>query len=197
MRQASDSTPRCSEVRPRLYESTTSASEARSADPSTHAAPRPHSPYRPRQRVVPAPAIYPARPLGLHDERPRRDVRRAGAPVPAGRFNAEQCVVLLRCENHGLWWRGRLTAEHYQIALIKTLAALFPSVPAPPPIPHNALKYGPNVTLSFVLLNEDAALGEYVRSWDIEGAIRGEWSSILQSGDERRTVVRRVRMMPA
>lgn len=66
------------------------------------------------------------------------------------------------------------SAEHYQIALIKALAALLPAVPAPPPIPHNALKYGPNVTLSFVLLNQDASLGGYVRSWDIQGAIRGE-----------------------
>ena len=86
------------------------------------------------------------------------------------------------CRSIGLRRLSRLTAEHYQIALIKTLAALFPSVPAPPPIPHNALKYGPNVTLSFVLLNENAALGEYVRSWDIEGAIRGEWPSILLWG---------------
>ncbi len=58
--------------------------------------------------------------------------------------------------------------------MIKALDALFPNVVSPPDIPLKALKYAPNVTLSFVLLNEDASQGSYVRSWDIEGAIRGE-----------------------
>ena len=52
------------------------------------------------------------------------------------------------------------------------MLALFPSTP--PEIPLRAIKYQPNVTLSFVLLNEDSAEGGYVRSWDIREAIAGE-----------------------
>jgi phosphatidylinositol glycan class S len=67
-------------------------------------------------------------------------------------------------------------AEHYKIAIINSLLGLYPS--DPPEIPLRALKYSPNITLSFVLLNEDSADGSYVRSWDIEGAIRGAEVSI-------------------
>jgi hypothetical protein len=51
------------------------------------------------------------------------------------------------------------------------LLSTYPNTP--PDIPLRALKYSPNITLSFVLLNEDAAAGSYVRSWDIAGAIKG------------------------
>lgn len=40
-----------------------------------------------------------------------------------------------------------------------------------PPIPKRALAYSPNITLSFVVLNEDASDGSYVDSWDINGAL--------------------------
>lgn len=52
-----------------------------------------------------------------------------------------------------------------------SLMALVPS--RPPEIPLRAIKYQPNITLSFVLLNEDSAEGGYVRSWDIREAIAG------------------------
>ena len=61
--------------------------------------------------------------------------------------------------------------ESLMAALIKHLTDTFPSQPSD--IPLRALKYSPNITLSFVLLNEDASEGSYVRSWDIEAAIRG------------------------
>jgi phosphatidylinositol glycan class S len=51
------------------------------------------------------------------------------------------------------------------------ILGLYPS--EPPEIPLRAIKYSPNVTLSFVLLNEDAAEGKYAQGWDIEAAIRG------------------------
>ncbi|WVR09020.1 hypothetical protein IAU60_006080 [Kwoniella sp. DSM 27419] len=64
----------------------------------------------------------------------------------------------------------RSLKQHYKIALINSILSLFPD--QPPIIPLRALKYSPNITLSFVLLNEDAAEGNYVRDWDIEDAIR-------------------------
>ena len=64
-----------------------------------------------------------------------------------------------------------MRVEHLKIALINSILSLFPSAPAP--LPLRALKYSPNITLSFVLVNEDSAEGSYVRAWDIEGAIRG------------------------
>ncbi|KAK8844094.1 hypothetical protein IAR55_006888 [Kwoniella newhampshirensis] len=64
----------------------------------------------------------------------------------------------------------RFLKQHYKIAIINSLLGLYP--PDPPEIPLRALKYSPNITLSFVLLNEDSSEGSYVRSWDIEGAIR-------------------------
>ncbi|WWD21249.1 hypothetical protein CI109_105733 [Kwoniella shandongensis] len=64
----------------------------------------------------------------------------------------------------------RFLKQHYKIAIINSLLGLYP--PDPPEIPLRALKYSPNITLSFVLLNEDASEGSYVRSWDIESAIK-------------------------
>jgi phosphatidylinositol glycan class S len=64
-----------------------------------------------------------------------------------------------------------IAVEHYKIAVINSILGLYPS--DLPEIPLRALKYSPNITLSFVLLNENSAEGNYVRSWDIEGAIRG------------------------
>lgn len=48
-----------------------------------------------------------------------------------------------------------------------------PIYPSPPEIPRRALKYQPNITLSFVLLNEDSTEGGYVRDWEIQEAIKG------------------------
>lgn len=67
---------------------------------------------------------------------------------------------------------------HYKIALINAILSVYP--PRPPEIPLRALKYTPNVTLSFVLLNEDASQGDYVHSWDIEGAIRDHFLPHLE-----------------
>lgn len=55
-----------------------------------------------------------------------------------------------------------------------SLLSLFPL--QIPELPLRAIKYQPNVTLSFVLLNEDSAEGGYVKSWDIREAIKGESS---------------------
>ncbi|WVF65478.1 hypothetical protein IAT40_000206 [Kwoniella sp. CBS 6097] len=63
----------------------------------------------------------------------------------------------------------RFLKQHYKIALINSILSLFPD--QPPSIPLRALKYSPNITLSFVLLNEDASDGSYVRRWDIKEAI--------------------------
>lgn len=62
-------------------------------------------------------------------------------------------------------------AEHYKIALINGIHNLLPA--HLPGIPTRALAYSPNITLSFVLLNEDATAGSFVDGWDVEGAIRG------------------------
>ncbi|WWC63970.1 uncharacterized protein I303_106576 [Kwoniella dejecticola CBS 10117] len=64
----------------------------------------------------------------------------------------------------------RFLKQHYKIALINSILSLYPA--DPPAIPLRALKYSPNITLSFVLLNEDSSAGSYVRSWDIDGAIQ-------------------------
>ncbi|OCF39417.1 phosphatidylinositol glycan, class S [Kwoniella heveanensis CBS 569] len=64
----------------------------------------------------------------------------------------------------------RFLKQHYKIALINSILSLFPD--QPPSIPLRALKYSPNITLSFVLLNEDASEGSYVRGWDIEAAVQ-------------------------
>ena len=66
------------------------------------------------------------------------------------------------------------TADHISIALVHALTASYPA--SPPEVPLRALKYSPNVTLSFVLLNEDAAAGDYVQSWDIEESLRSEFA---------------------
>lgn len=64
-----------------------------------------------------------------------------------------------------------MSKEHLKLAITDAILGLYPS--QPPEIPLRAIKYSPNVTLSFVLLNEDAAEGGYVQGWDIEAAIRG------------------------
>lgn len=61
--------------------------------------------------------------------------------------------------------------------MINSILSVFP--PRPPEIPLRALKYTPNITLSFVLLNEDATQGDYVHSWDIEGTIKGMFAFLL------------------
>jgi phosphatidylinositol glycan class S len=58
------------------------------------------------------------------------------------------------------------------MTIVKALGLIFPAVRTPPEIPRRALTYGPNISLSFVLLNEDSSQGSYVRSWDIENAIK-------------------------
>ncbi|WVQ93157.1 hypothetical protein IAU59_000221 [Kwoniella sp. CBS 9459] len=63
----------------------------------------------------------------------------------------------------------RFLKQHYKIAMINSILSLFPD--QPPTIPLKALKYSPNITLSFVLLNEDASEGSYVRNWDIKEAV--------------------------
>ncbi|KAL7422966.1 GPI transamidase component [Cryptotrichosporon argae] len=59
--------------------------------------------------------------------------------------------------------------QHYKIAISRALLDLSPHYEHN--VPLRALAYAPNVTLSFVLLNEDAAAGSYVRAWDVERAI--------------------------
>ncbi|KAK1922767.1 phosphatidylinositol-glycan biosynthesis class S protein [Papiliotrema laurentii] len=83
--------------------------------------------------------------------------------LPAG-----TCVIPVHPSQLG----DNMLNKHYQIAVLKSLMALFPSLPSPPAIPLRALKYSPNVTLSFVLLNEDSTVGSYVRDWDVEAAIK-------------------------
>ncbi|KIR64069.1 phosphatidylinositol glycan, class S [Cryptococcus bacillisporus CA1873] len=68
---------------------------------------------------------------------------------------------------------------HYKIALINSILSVYP--PRPPEIPLRALKYTPNITLSFVLLNEDATHGDYVHSWDIEGTIKNHFLPHLEA----------------
>ncbi|TYJ59055.1 hypothetical protein B9479_000044 [Cryptococcus floricola] len=65
-----------------------------------------------------------------------------------------------------------------QIALINSILSVFP--PNPPDLPLRALKYTPNITLSFVLLNEDATEGSYVRGWDIDQAIKDHFLAHLE-----------------
>lgn len=43
-----------------------------------------------------------------------------------------------------------------------------------PPLANRALAYSPNITLSFVVVNEDAADGAFVDGWNIDGALRGK-----------------------
>lgn len=63
------------------------------------------------------------------------------------------------------------SADHYKLAMTHSLLSLFPN--QYPELPLRAIKYQPNITLSFVLLNEDSAEGGYVKSWDIREAIEG------------------------
>ncbi|KIR35177.1 phosphatidylinositol glycan, class S [Cryptococcus deuterogattii MMRL2647] len=68
---------------------------------------------------------------------------------------------------------------HYKIALINSILSVYP--PRSPEIPLRALKYTPNITLSFVLLNQDATQGDYVHSWDIEGTIKDHFLPHLEA----------------
>lgn len=54
----------------------------------------------------------------------------------------------------------------------RTLNHLVPNIV--PPISPRAIKSARNVTLSFVLLNEDASLGAGMENWEIENALHGE-----------------------
>ena len=63
---------------------------------------------------------------------------------------------------------------HYKMAISDALVASFPPYSSPPSIPLRALKYARNITLSFVILNEDSTDSAYVRSWDIVGALDSE-----------------------
>lgn len=59
--------------------------------------------------------------------------------------------------------------------LRETLETLLPLQPWTPP--GHAIKYAENVTLSFVLLNEDASADggkQVVKGWDVEDALRSE-----------------------
>ncbi|CAK9779956.1 hypothetical protein CC85DRAFT_158535 [Cutaneotrichosporon oleaginosum] len=60
--------------------------------------------------------------------------------------------------------------RHYKIALVNALHNLLPA--HLPPVANRALAYSPNITLSFVVVNEDAAEGAFVNDWDIDGALR-------------------------
>ncbi|ORX39337.1 phosphatidylinositol-glycan biosynthesis class S protein [Kockovaella imperatae] len=60
---------------------------------------------------------------------------------------------------------------HYKMAISDALVALLPPYRTPPTVPLRALKYAPNITLSFVVLNEDSTEGSFVQSWDISSAI--------------------------
>ncbi|BEI84378.1 hypothetical protein CcaverHIS002_0409820 [Cutaneotrichosporon cavernicola] len=60
--------------------------------------------------------------------------------------------------------------RHYKIALVNAIHNLLPS--HLPPLANRALAYSPNITLSFVVVNEDAADGAFVDGWDIDGALR-------------------------
>ncbi|WRT69116.1 uncharacterized protein IL334_006100 [Kwoniella shivajii] len=72
----------------------------------------------------------------------------------------------------------RFLKQHYKIALINSLLSLYPA--QPPMIPLRSLKYSPNITLSFVLLNEDSSQGSYARSWSIESAIQDHFIPQLE-----------------
>lgn len=63
-----------------------------------------------------------------------------------------------------------LTPAHYKIALVNGINGLLPT--HLPEIPKRALAYSPNITLSFVVLNEDATDGSFVDNWDIEAALQ-------------------------
>ncbi|KAL1411135.1 GPI transamidase component [Vanrija albida] len=67
--------------------------------------------------------------------------------------------------------------RHYKIALINGIHNLLPA--HLPGVPVRALAYRPNITLSFVLLNEDAADGSYVSGWDVEAALRDHFAPHL------------------
>lgn len=63
-----------------------------------------------------------------------------------------------------------MLGTHLKIAAINGIHNLLPA--NLPTVPNRALAYQPNVTLSFVVLNEDASEGSYVDGWDVEAAIR-------------------------
>jgi hypothetical protein len=55
-----------------------------------------------------------------------------------------------------------------------TTAAALVSLFPPLKRSYRALAYSPNITLSFVLLNEDSSLGGWVNQWEIDEALNGE-----------------------
>ncbi|ODO04810.1 hypothetical protein I350_05420 [Cryptococcus amylolentus CBS 6273] len=102
-----------------------------------------------------------------------RDAGGASASRAGGRPQLERPVFDLL--------KGKLINTpivHYKIALINSILSVFP--PNPPDLPLRALKYTPNITLSFVLLNEDATEGSYVRGWDIDQAIKDHFLAHLE-----------------
>lgn len=60
---------------------------------------------------------------------------------------------------------------HSKIALVNGIKRILPE--HIPEITNRALAYTPNITLSFVVLNEDGGDGSFVSGWDIEEAIKG------------------------
>ena len=62
---------------------------------------------------------------------------------------------------------------HLKMTVSNAIVALFPPYRTPASVPLRALKYAPNITLSFVVLNEDSTSGSYVQSWDVSSAIKG------------------------
>ncbi|EJT52784.1 hypothetical protein A1Q1_01824 [Trichosporon asahii var. asahii CBS 2479] len=71
-----------------------------------------------------------------------------------------------------------MLGTHLKIAAINSIHNLLPA--NLPTVPNRALAYQPNVTLSFVVLNEDASEGSYVEGWDVEAAIRDHFKPTLE-----------------
>ncbi|GMK57143.1 hypothetical protein CspeluHIS016_0309830 [Cutaneotrichosporon spelunceum] len=59
--------------------------------------------------------------------------------------------------------------RHYKIALVNAIHNLLPA--HLPSLANRALAYRPNITLSFVVVNEDATDGAFVDGWDIDNAL--------------------------
>ncbi len=75
----------------------------------------------------------------------------------------------------------KLSTDALATLIDATVDSLIPVSPSN--LPSRAIKYNQNVTLSFVLLNEDASLGSGYSEWDIEEALASEskmphWGSL-------------------